>query len=114
MPARQKRAYIALAMLVLLFVVGRPLVPKLGSASGRTAAGTVEIPAEVRAGTLHFAAGVDPGDQAWILAAITAARPEAQQLIAEVDGLVEIRTDLVSGDAIGLAHIGPGRRGRER
>jgi hypothetical protein len=42
---------------------------------------------------------VAPQDRAWILATIAAARPEAQRLIAEVDGLVELRTDLHSPSA---------------
>ena len=37
------------------------------------------------------------------------ARPEAQRLIAEIDGLVEIRTDLPRGMAIGLAEMTPSR-----
>jgi hypothetical protein len=37
---------------------------------------------------------VAPEDRAWIQAAIASARPEAQRLIAEVDGRVTIRTDL--------------------
>jgi hypothetical protein len=62
---------------------------------------------EVRAAGLRFAAEVAPDDRAWIDAAIRSARPEAQRLIAEVDGLVEIRTDLPRGEAIGLAEISP-------
>ena len=50
-----------------------------------------------------------PGDKAWILAAIASARPEAQTLIGEIDGLVEIRTDLAGGDAIGLAEMSAGQ-----
>ena len=33
------------------------------------------------------------------------ARPEAQRLIAEIDGLVGVRTDLPRGEAIGLAQM---------
>lgn len=69
------------------------------------ASGTPEISEETRAAGLRFAPTVTPEDRAWILAAIQAARPEAQQLIAEVDGLVEIRTDLPTGVAIGLAQL---------
>jgi hypothetical protein len=69
---------------------------------------------EVRAATLTFGPGVTPGDRAWILGAIATARPEAQRLIAEVDGMVEVRTDLNapgavypagSEQAIGLTHM---------
>jgi hypothetical protein len=52
-----------------------------------------------RVATLNFV-GVAPQDRAWILASIAEARPEAQRLIAEVDGLVDMRTDLNSPTAI--------------
>jgi hypothetical protein len=64
---------------------------------------------ETRAAGLRFAPEVAPDDRAWIEAAIRSARPEAQRLIAEIDGLVEIRTDLPRGVAIGLAEITPDR-----
>jgi hypothetical protein len=68
---------------------------------------TPAIGDEVRAAGLRFSAEVAPDDRAWIEAAIRSARPEAQRLIAEVDGLVEIRTDLPRGEAIGLAEMSP-------
>jgi hypothetical protein len=109
MPVRQQRSFIALAILIFVFVVGRPLVPKLVEASRGAISDTMEVSPEVRAAPLHFAPSVSPGDQAWILAAIATSRPEAQTLIGEIDGLVEIRTDLTGGDAIGLAEMGAGR-----
>jgi hypothetical protein len=67
-------------------------------------------PAE-RAATLRFGPNVAAGDRQWILAAVATARPEAQRLIAEVDGTVVVDTDLNTpagimspgGMAIGLA-----------
>jgi hypothetical protein len=56
--------------------------------------GTLEIPASARAAGLRFAPTVTPADRQWILAAIAKARPEAQRLIGEVDGLVTVNTDL--------------------
>jgi hypothetical protein len=73
--------------------------------AGAAASGSHEISAEKRAATLRFAPDVKPRDRAWILAAIGKARPEAQRLIAEIDGLVEVRTDLPRGEAIGLAQM---------
>ena len=62
---------------------------------------------EARAAGLRFAAAVTPADRAWILAAVQRARPEAARLIAEVDGLVEVRTELRDrGDAIGVTRYG--------
>jgi hypothetical protein len=59
-----------------------------------TATDEPSISPAARAATLTFDPGVAPGDRAWILGAIATARPEAQRLIAEVDGMVEVRTDL--------------------
>jgi hypothetical protein len=72
-----------------------------------------DIPPAVRARGLRFGAGVSPKDQAWILAAIAHARPEAQKLIGKVDGLVEIDAADNLGDfgengrAIGLTKPRP-------
>jgi hypothetical protein len=66
-----------------------------------------ELSDETRAAGLRFAPTVAESDRTWILAAIQAARPEAQRLIAEIDGTVEIRTDLPQGLAIGLAEVTP-------
>jgi hypothetical protein len=63
------------------------------------------LSAQERAATFTFS-GVTPQDRAWILASIAGARPEAQRLIAEVDGVVEIRTDL---NAPGTAYLGAGQ-----
>ena len=73
--------------------------------SGEAASGTGAIGAGTRAAGLTFAAGVTAADRAWIEGAIAGARPEAQRLIAEVDGLIEIRTDLAMEPAIGLAEV---------
>ena len=61
-------------------------------ASPQAAADTARISAEERAAGLRFAATVAAGDRAWIEDAIARARPEAQALVAEVDGLVEMGT----------------------
>ena len=76
---------------------------------GLAATGVPEIDAETRAAPLTFASGVKPADRAWILNAVASARPEAQRLIAEVDGLIEIRTDLQHAEAVGLAQMRPGQ-----
>lgn len=69
------------------------------------AAGGGAVSADQRAAGLRFAPGVSPEDRTWILAAVGAARPEARRLIGEIDGLVEIRTDLQHGQAIGMAEM---------
>ena len=92
------RPVLVIAACVVLVLVGARM-------RADAASGTPEISEETRAAGLRFAPTVTPEDRAWILAAIQAARSEAQQLIAEVDGLVEIRTDLPTGVAIGLAQL---------
>ena len=66
-----------------------------------------ELTPEIRAAGLKFTPGVAAGDQQWILAAIAQARPEAQQLIGAVDGLVTITTvNLPGAPFVGLAQQG--------
>jgi hypothetical protein len=47
----------------------------------------------IRANSANYA-DVAPQDRAWIQASIASARPEAQRLIDQVDGLIDFRTDL--------------------
>ena len=95
------RVLIVLAAWAFVIVVGVRVWPDAGA----PATGGNRITPETRAATLRFAPDVKPRDRAWILAAIQRARPEAQRLIAEIDGLVEVRTDLPQGEAIGLAEM---------
>jgi len=46
----------------------------------------------VKARGLTYAPDVAPGDREWIAAALASARPEAGQLLDDVDGMVEVRT----------------------
>jgi hypothetical protein len=63
---------------------------------------TVNITGEARAASLTFDPSVAAGDREWILQAIGRARPEAARLIAEVDGLVVVRTFTAGGTTIGV------------
>jgi hypothetical protein len=96
-----QRAVVVIAVCVSLAVIAL----RLQAAAGEAAADPLEITPAARAATLRFAPTVTPQDRAWILAAVARARPEAQRLIAEVDGLVEVRSDLDREDTIGLTHI---------
>jgi hypothetical protein len=71
-------------------------------------ADTPRITAAQRDAGARFSADVPEADRAWILAGIAAARPEAQRLIGEVDGLVEYR--IHRGDPLGYtqSRVGPG------
>ena len=53
---------------------------------------TANVTNEQRAAGLTFDPAVAPADRAWILEAIARARPEAQRLIGEIDGMTTIRT----------------------
>jgi hypothetical protein len=68
---------------------------------------TVDVTASARRAGLAFAPGVAPGDRQWILAALARARPEAARLIAEVDGLVRVRTFAAGRATLGITRGGP-------
>jgi hypothetical protein len=103
----------------LVVIVACALVSVLAAhvREARSAPENPQISAADRARTFNLDA-VAPQDRAWITAAIASARPEAQRLIAEVDGLVDFRSDLnapgtvyLGGDttrAIGLTAFGGG------
>jgi hypothetical protein len=92
------RLRLLLALLPLAAVAVFATAPHRATAGPQPVAenpdGTLEIPAAARAAGLRFAPTVAPGDQAWVLDAIAHARPEAQRLIRQVDGLVTVSTDL--------------------
>src|ERR671918_105802 len=95
--------------LIALCAAAALLAARLQGGDGLAATGIPEIDTETRAATLSFAPDVKPADRAWILNAVATVRPEAQRLIAEVDGLIEIRTDLRHDEAVGLAQMRPGQ-----
>src|SRR3954452_16618904 len=112
MPARLRVLLLAgLVVVAIAAAVARAAAPSASDVGGPllTRDGdTVEISGAARAAGLHFAPGVAPADRAWIMGAISRARPEAARLIAEVDGLVEWRTDLHDrAGALGLTRSGP-------
>jgi len=72
-----------------------------GSSGGVAQAKPGEITPEIRAAPLNLE-NVPHPDRLWIENAIATARPEAQRLIAEVDGLVTMHTDLHSPTVIHL------------
>jgi len=80
-----------------------------GQVGARSSDGTLRISAEERAATARFAPNVPAGDRAWIEAAVATARPEAQRLIAEVDGFVEYQVH--HGDPFAVTRSSLGSRG---
>ena len=101
----------------LVVIVACALVAVVGARARSAQSDTVgpELSAADRAATFRFN-GVAPQDEAWIRAAIASARPEAQRLIAQVDGVVEFRTDFnqpgspfpIVEQAIGLTDFSSG------
>jgi len=63
------------------------------------------LSAEQRATTFRFAPGTDAREERIFLAAVAAARPEAQRLVALVDGLVTVHFGDPTGMPIGLTHF---------
>jgi hypothetical protein len=82
---------VALVRIAVLLVCGAAVFGALEHLRA-DAAGTTEITAADRARSLRFDARVSPADQAWILAAERAARPEAARLLDEIDGMTTIGT----------------------
>jgi hypothetical protein len=103
------------------FCVAAAVVAGVGLARGRSEASVtrfdtapMKITPAIRAAGLRFEPTVAPRDREWILAAIAHARPEAQRLVAEVDGLVTVGTEdrgaqLPGGyEAVGTTYPQPG------
>ena len=106
MPASPVQRLLALAILIVAaagwarwLASDEPLARSGGS-------GFAITDAERRA-ELRFAPDVAVADREWFLAAIAKARPEAQRMIAEVDGRLEVRTH--RGEPLGFTAVGAGR-----
>jgi len=98
------RTLVVLLLCALAVVIAQRWLP----GDERAEAGSGAVTPAVRAADLRFAPGVSEADRVWILAAVAGARPEAQRLIDEVDGLVEVRTHVDGGETIGWAEMGSG------
>ena len=101
MDANSSRRLVALASTVVALAAGAHFLGRLQTGAGPLPApDTVTVSTEARAAGLRFAPTVSEGDRGWILGAVAGARPEAQRLIGEVDGLIEMRTH--AGDPLGV------------
>lgn len=83
----------------------RRLLPALGACLVLAGCGgdDAAIDPQVRAATFEFAPSVAPSDREWILAAIDKIRPEARQLVDDVDGMTTISTfSAPEAGAVGL------------
>ncbi len=84
-----QRVLMSIGIVVVLAFGARSL--SAGALSGAPR-DTANVTNEQRAAGLTFDPAVAPADRAWILEAIARARPEAQRLIGEIDGMTTIRT----------------------
>lgn len=62
-----------------------------------------------RDATFRFAEGTAPADRQAFLHAVADARPDAQRLIALLDGTIDVRLAPAAGDALGIAIAGDRR-----
>jgi hypothetical protein len=94
---------------IAAIALGSTLLHAVRGHAARTP-GAFEITPAVRAAGLNFDPAMAPADRAWVLAAIRSARPEAQRLVGEVDGMVTVGPMPPQGAAIGLMMpVSPGR-----
>jgi hypothetical protein len=109
MDVGDRRAWTALLVVVVALVLGLQAVGPGGTGPGahEVREEPPEITPEIRSAGLRFAPGVTEADRAWVLGAIASARPEAQRLVDEVDGLVEVQVHANDPVAIGKAHVAP-------
>lgn len=101
-------AALRVVLIVSLLLVANALVKPFGSGAMPDrarggAAGMPVIEAEARLAGFTFGASVTPADRATIEAAVATARPEAQRLIAIVDGMTTIEVGTPAGGAAGTA-----------
>jgi hypothetical protein len=84
----------------------RRLLPTLAAATALALAGCGDddgVDPQVRAATFTFDASVSPQDREWILQSVGKVRPEAKQLIEDVDGMVTITAfNTPGGQAVGI------------
>jgi hypothetical protein len=95
------RPYLASVVLVVLLVAGA--VALRGQAPGAAARerSVGEISAAERTATFTFAPDTAPADRAAFLTAVAHARPEAQALIAQVDGLTNVHVAVTDAGTVG-------------
>jgi hypothetical protein len=103
------RPALRVLVVVVSIALGSTLLHAVRGHAARTP-GRFEVTPAVRAAGLSFDPAMAPADRAWVLAAIRSARPEAQRLVDEVDGMVTVGPMPPQAAAIGLMiPVAPGR-----
>lgn len=108
MTSARTAVLVALLVACLGFAVRGPALPTVGTAAGT---GLREITGAQRSAGLTFGASATHADRQAVIATIAAARPDAQRLIAIVDGLVTIRVGSPGGSALGVTRGGGSLKG---
>jgi len=90
---------------ICLIFAGRQVMSSPVAANGVVAKGGQPVGAQQLAATFRFAAKSGAAEQSVFLAAVAAARPEAQRLVAIVDGLVTVHFEHPPGSPIGLTRF---------
>jgi hypothetical protein len=104
MQESRRRVLATLALVVLALGVAALSVTGCGAfATPGAVTDTAAIADAQRDAGMRFAPSVSARDREWVLGSVAKARPEAQALIAEVDGLIEIQTH--QGLPIGVTKI---------
>jgi hypothetical protein len=98
----RSRSFVAPLAVLLLVSLGGFALRMHNRAQATTGGRTVgQVSAKERAATFTFDPGVAPGDRDAFLIAISHARPEAQALIAAVDGLVDVHIATTQAGTVG-------------
>jgi hypothetical protein len=101
----RSRTFAVPVLAVLVALVGVFVVHSQRAKSARLlGSGRVvgQVSAAERAATFSFDASIAPADRAAIAQAVSDANPQAQALIGEVDGLVDVHVGTLSGGEVGL------------
>jgi hypothetical protein len=101
----RSRPFVVPALAVLLAVVGFFVMhARTGGVAHALGEGRQvgKISAAERAATFAFDPSIAPADRAAILRAVSDAGPQAQALIGEVDGLVDVRLAALGSGTVGL------------
>jgi hypothetical protein len=99
------RTFAVPALAVLLALVGVfVLHAKRGGVARALGGGRAvgQVSAAERAATFSFDPSIAAADRAAIVRAVSDANPQAQALIGEIDGLVDVRVGAINGGTVGL------------
>ena len=100
----RSRTFVAPLVLVVALVVGSLALHGRRADGAAAHGGRVvgQVSASERAATFTFDPSVAPADRDAVLTAVSHANPQAQTLIAAVDGLVDVHVGVTPGQTVGV------------